>query len=117
MPDSNANTQLKRGDKNLLELAPVPAVLLRLRKPLIVLAHTAAFTVSLMLSFLLTNNMRFERTWLVEQYPMLLLFFLIIKLPIFGLFKQYRGWWRYVGISDLTGILRSSLSSTLIFVF
>src|SRR4030042_2913494 len=47
---------------------------------------------------------------------MLLLFFLIIKLPIFVLFKQDRGWWRYVGISDLTGILRSSLSSTLIIV-
>jgi FlaA1/EpsC-like NDP-sugar epimerase len=46
----------------------------------------------------------------------LLLFFLVIKLPIFAFFKQYRGWWRYVGISDLTGIMRASLVSTVIIV-
>jgi FlaA1/EpsC-like NDP-sugar epimerase len=69
-----------------------------------------------MLSFLLANNMQFRHHWLVEQYPVLLVFFIIIKLAVFGLFKQYRGWWRYVGISDLTGILRASLVSTLIVV-
>ncbi len=60
--------------------------------------------------------MRFERPGWVDIYPPLLLFFLIIKLPVFGLFKQYRGWWRYVGISDLLGIFRASLISTLIIV-
>jgi FlaA1/EpsC-like NDP-sugar epimerase len=45
-----------------------------------------------------------------------LLFFLIVKLPIFGLFQQYRGWWRYVGISDLRGILLASLTSTSVIV-
>jgi FlaA1/EpsC-like NDP-sugar epimerase len=68
------------------------------------------------MSFLLTNNMQFRRSWLMEQYPSLLVFFIIIKLAVFGLFKQYRGWWRYVGISDLTGILQASLVSTLIIV-
>jgi FlaA1/EpsC-like NDP-sugar epimerase len=90
--------------------------LLRFRKPLIILAHIIAFAASLMLCFLMANNMQFRRTWLLEQYPALLVFFLIIKLPIFGLFKQYRGWWRYVGISDLLGILRASLVSTLVIV-
>ncbi|MHC4185058.1 MAG: hypothetical protein ACYSR4_03890 [Planctomycetota bacterium] len=60
--------------------------------------------------------MQFRRSWLVEQYPSLLVFFIIVKLLVFGLFKQYRGWWRYVGISDLTGILQASLVSTLIIV-
>jgi FlaA1/EpsC-like NDP-sugar epimerase len=41
---------------------------------------------------------------------------LLIKLPVFGIFKQYRGWWRYVSIADLLGILRASLVSTLILV-
>jgi len=49
-------------------------------------------------------------------YPALLMFFLIIKLSVFGLFKQYRGWWRYVGISDLLGIFGASLISTFIIV-
>ncbi len=90
--------------------------LMRYRRILIIFAHIAAFAVSLMLSFLVANNMQFRRDWLVEQYPSLLFFFIIIKLVVFGLFKQYRGWWRYVGISDLIGILRASLVSTLIIV-
>jgi FlaA1/EpsC-like NDP-sugar epimerase len=87
-----------------------------MRKPLIVLAHAAVFAASLLLSFLVAYNMQFRRMWLVEQYPILLVFFLVVKLPVFGAFEQYRGWWRYVGISDLLGILRASLVSTLIIV-
>ncbi|MFZ0035520.1 MAG: nucleoside-diphosphate sugar epimerase/dehydratase [Sedimentisphaerales bacterium] len=60
--------------------------------------------------------MQFRHDWLTEQYPLLLFFFIFIKLVVFGLFKQYHGWWRYVGISDLIGILRASLVSTLIIV-
>ena len=114
MPDSNTKTQLKHGNQNPSELSPVPAALLRFRKPLIVLAHIVAFAISLMLSFLVAKNMRFKRDWFVNQYPALLLLFIIIKLPVFGLLKQYRGWWRYVGISDLFGIIRASILSTLI---
>jgi FlaA1/EpsC-like NDP-sugar epimerase len=94
---------------------PAPAGFwLTFRKPLIIVAHSAAFAVSLMFSFLVANNMQFRREWLVGQYPFLLLFFLAVKLPVFGCFKQYRGWWRYVSISDLLGIFRASLVSTLI---
>ncbi len=68
-----------------------------------------------MLSFLIVQNMQFKQEWL-KLYPALLLFFLVVKLPVFGIFKQYRGWWRYVGISDLHGIVRASLVSTCIIV-
>jgi FlaA1/EpsC-like NDP-sugar epimerase len=115
MPDSHTNTRLKHGNQIPPEFSPVPAVLLRFRKPLIVIAHTVVFAASLLLSFLLIHNMQLKRAWL-ELYPPLLLFVLIVKLPVFGLFKQYRGWWRYVGISDLTGIMRASLVSTFVLV-
>ena len=69
-----------------------------------------------MLAFLLANNMQFKHSWLLQQYPVLLVFFIIIKLLVFAAFKQYRGWWRYVGITDLTGIAAASLVSTLIIV-
>ncbi len=111
MPESERNTQVQ--DPLAISPSP-PSLLLRFRKPLIILAHIIAFAISLMLSFLVANNMQFQRSWSIEQYPFLLLFFLIIKLPVFGFFKQYRGWWRYVGISDLLSILRASLVSTLI---
>jgi FlaA1/EpsC-like NDP-sugar epimerase len=116
MADSNTNTQLKDKNQNPPVLSTPPTVLLTFRKPLIILAHIIAFAASLMLSFLLASNMQFRYRWLVEQYPLLLFFFIIIKLIIFGLFRQYSGWWRYVGISDLLGILRASLVSTLIIV-
>ena len=115
MADSNTNKQLKHENQSPSELSPPPPILLRFRKPLIVLAHIAVFAASLMLSFLLVNNMQFKRSWLV-LYPALVLFFLIVKLLVFGFFEQYRGWWRYVGISDLLGILRASMVSTLIIV-
>lgn len=98
------------------DLSPPPAMLLRFRRPLVVLAHIIVFAASLMLSFLLANNMQFRRSWLVEQYPLFLLFFIIIKLVAFGFFKQYRGWWRYVSISDLTEIVGASVLSTLVIV-
>ncbi|MHC4556915.1 MAG: polysaccharide biosynthesis protein [Planctomycetota bacterium] len=117
MPETNRNTQLNSEDQNLPEISTLPpAALLRFRKVLIILAHIIAFTISLALSFLVTKNMQFKRDWFVEQYPYLLLFFIVIKLPVFGLFKQYTGWWRYVGIFDLIGILRASLVSTLVIV-
>jgi len=116
MPDSNTNTRLKNKNQSRLGVTtPQPAVLLTFRKPLIILAHIVAFAASLMLSFLMAHEMQFKSTWL-KLYPTLVLFFLVVKLPVFALFKQYRGWWRYVGISDLLGILRASLISTLIIV-
>jgi len=116
MPETNTNTQLNNKNQNLPEFPTYPpATLLRFRKSLIILAHILACAASLMLSFLVVQNMQFRREWLV-LYPTLLLFFLIVKLPVFGLFKQYRGWWRYVGISDLLGIFGASLISTSIIV-
>ena len=123
MAETNANMQFNNEHQSLAELSAPPATMLRLRKFLIILAHLLAFAASLMFSFLVANDMDFTpddkpfaESWLVMQYPVLLTFFVIVKLIIFSLFKQYRGWWRYVGISDLLGILRASLVSTLIIV-
>ncbi len=117
MPETNTNTQLNFKNQNLLKSSThPPSMLLRFRRGMIILAHIIAFASSLMLSFLVVHKMRFERPGWVNIYPPLLLFFLVVKLPVFGLFKQYRGWWRYVGISDLRGIFRASLISTLIIV-
>ncbi len=117
MPETNTKTQLNLKNQNLpISSSHPPTILLRFRRGMIILAHIIAFACSLMLSFLVVHKMRFERPGWVDIYPPLLLFFLIVKLPVFGLFKQYRGWWRYVGTSDLREIFRASLISTLIIV-
>jgi FlaA1/EpsC-like NDP-sugar epimerase len=116
MPDSSTETPSENKIQGPTETSKPPAALLRFRRPLIIVAHLLAFTASLLLSFLVAYNMQFRRDWLVNKYPLMLFFFILIKLPVFGLFGQYRGWWRYVGISDLMGILRASLVSTLVIV-
>jgi len=116
MPEINRNINPDNKEQKVPEFSTgFLGILLRIRRPMIVLAHIIAFAFSLMLSFLVVQNMQFRAEWL-KLYPALLMFFLIVKLPIFGIFKQYRGWWRYVGISDLLGIFGASLVSTFIIV-
>ena len=90
-------------------------VMLRFRKVLIILTHIVMFAMALMVAFLLTNNMRTDE-WFIEKFPSMLLFILPVKLIVFALFRQYRGWWRYVGIFDLLGIAKASLASTFLIV-
>jgi FlaA1/EpsC-like NDP-sugar epimerase len=116
MLDSSTNTGQTDKIQNLLDVTTPPTVRLRFRKALIILAHIVAFAASLMLSSLVVHSMSFRGNWLINEYLPLLLFFVVIKLLVFGLFKQYLGWWRYVSISDLVGILRASLVSSLIIV-
>ena len=108
----NQTPNLEESEDDSLSLM---GVMLRFRKALIILTHIAMFAAALMAAFLLTNNMSF-RGWLIEKFPPMLLFMLPVKLIIFGLFRQYRGWWRYVGISDLLGIAKASVASTFLIV-
>ncbi|MBN2272216.1 MAG: polysaccharide biosynthesis protein [Sedimentisphaerales bacterium] len=116
MPEPNTDAQQEDKGPGTEHLSHPAMALLRFRKPLIILAHIVAFAASLLLSFLVASNMEIKQQWLLEQFPPLLFFVLLVKLPVFALFKQYRGWWRYVGISELSGIVRASLVSTLIIV-
>jgi FlaA1/EpsC-like NDP-sugar epimerase len=119
IPESNSNTGAETKDDNLKgPRYPHSDSILTFRKPLIVCAHIVVFAVSLMLSFLVMSSMDFtpsdvpvEKSWVMEQYPILLLLFISVKLLIFGLFKQYRVWWRNVGVSHLVGILLLTLAS------
>jgi len=114
MSKNKQNQHLKTDSTNDLFGEPVSQHrLLRHRRLLLIFAHAIVFSVSLMLAFLLANNMRFTEQWLRHSYPTLLVFALAIKLVVFGFLKQYRGWWRYVGISELLAILRCSVVSTL----
>ena len=116
MVEENPNIQTSQEPKEKGDIEMPPAGILRFRKQMIMLAHIVAFAISLMMAFLLVNNMQFRSEWLVQQYPKLLLCFVIIKILVFGYFKQYQGWWRFVSISDLLAIVKASLVSTLILV-
>ncbi len=117
MVEPNKYGITQRTEENKTKIStPVVEGILRYRKLLIILAHIVSFAVSLLLSFLITKNMRLSRAWVFYQYPAMLLLSLPIKLVIFALFRQYKCWWRYVGISDLMGITKASLASTAVIV-
>ena len=88
--------------------------ILRFRRTLILLAHLGCFAAALSLAFLFAFNMQILRKWVIYPFPILLLFFLPIKLIVFGRFRQYSGWWRYVGLSDLLQIAKASLVSSIV---
>ncbi|MEN6307329.1 MAG: nucleoside-diphosphate sugar epimerase/dehydratase [Anaerohalosphaeraceae bacterium] len=95
---------------------PLPKGLLHNRKTLIILAHIIAFTAALALAFLFMHSMQILRRWAIYPFPIMLVLVLPIKLFVFGYFKQYRGWWRYVGVSDLLKIAKASLISAIILI-
>ena len=112
--DPQPNHTVIRPTKRPPGLERAPGWLIRHRRSLIVTAHSVAFVLSLLLSFLVTNFMRFSAAWFLGQFPYWLGVALAIKLTVYGLFGQYRGWWRYVGIADLFSIFHASFTSTLI---
>ena len=95
-----------------------PKGLLRYRRLLIVLAHIFCFIAALTLAFIFTfsySDLSSKRR-IVFQLPLLLVAVVPIKLIIFGWFRQYQGWWRYVGLSDLMQIAKASLISTIVLI-
>lgn len=89
---------------------------LRWRRPLIVGAHLASFILSMFLAFLFVHSMHLDRRWMVFPFPILLLVAVPIKIVVFGCFRQYRGWWRYVGIADLVDIAKGAVLSALLII-
>ena len=92
----------------------LPKGVLRFRRFLILLAHLGCFVAALLLAFLFAFNMQILRKWFIFQFPILLMFILPVKLIVFGQYRQYSGWWRYVGLSDLMQIAKASLVSSII---
>ena len=116
MPQIEKNIQ-STDEEQKIPASEMPVVsFLRFRKILIIFAHIGVFAVGLMLSFVMAYNMRFEAEWFLQKYPIILLWCLVVKIPVFAIAKQYRGWWRYVSVTDLVGIAGASLASTLIIV-
>jgi FlaA1/EpsC-like NDP-sugar epimerase len=111
-------TEKQENTSNTAKEIPVSKGLIRYRKLFIILAHVGTFITSLFLAFmfLYAYNTQSMRRWAIYPFLILLLAILPAKLLIFAYFKQYRGWWRYVGMSDLLKIARASLVSTALLV-
>ncbi len=91
---------------------------LKYRRFYILLAHTVCFFVAMGLAFTLSfaYGDYSSRRRLIFQLPLLFAVALPVKLIIFRYFKQFRGWWRYVGLTDLLLIVKASLASLIVLI-
>lgn len=92
-----------------------PDALLRYRMPLIVLSQIVLVCISYYSSFVLRLDSNFDasaRALFWQTLPLVI----VVKLVIFYHFGLLRGWWRYVGMSDVLNITSAAfLASVLLF--
>ena len=74
-----------------------------------------AIALALFLAFLVRFDFYLpERFW--NTYPLLLLFALVVKFPIFWQQGLSRGWWRYVSMADIILLARANLFASMGFI-
>src|SRR5437870_13318229 len=93
----------------------VPALerILRLRRPMIVLAHAVLVALAYWLAFAL----RFEFRLLPDElskWSQTLPFVLVVRLLVFQWFHLYVGLWRYVSMRDIVVILKAGTLSSVV---
>ncbi len=110
MPDTKTQ---RESDRQTVEKG-----LLKYRRLLILAAHIGSFFVAMGLAFTLAfaYGDYSSRRRLIFQFPLLFAVALPVKLIVFSHFRQFRGWWRYVGLTDLLLIVKASLVSLMLLV-
>ncbi len=87
--------------------------ILKYRKVVIVLSQIALLTLAYYFSFLLRFDFQLGGSYqavFLQTLPIAL----GIKLLTFFYFRLFRGWWRYVGMSDLLDIIKAALASSVL---
>jgi FlaA1/EpsC-like NDP-sugar epimerase len=87
--------------------------ILKCRKIVIILSQIALLTLAYYFSFLLRFDFKLREPYsavFLQTLPIAL----GIKLLAFFYFRLFRGWWRYVGMSDLLDIIKAALSSSVL---
>lgn len=82
-------------------------------KSRIIIAHLFFFWVSLFMSFIVLNQMQINE-WFGPVFWNVFIAVATVKLIVYGLFRQYQGWWRYVSVSDLFSIISATHVSLII---
>lgn len=74
------------------------------------------FVVGYLLSFGVAYNFRFHQPAFMQYMLPLMPLNVVIKAVVFGFFRLYRAWWRYVGLRDLLSVVAASYVSWVIFL-
>ena len=83
------------------------------RRPLILVSQICVLTISYYVSFLLRFDFRPDASYQL-QFLQTLFPVLAVELIAFYVFGLLRGWWRYVGMSDVLDICKAASVSTVV---
>ncbi len=78
--------------------------------------YQVLFAGGYVLSFGVAYNFRFNLPAFTDYLLLLMPLNVAVKAVVFGLFRLYRGWWRYVGLRDLLSVFWASWVSWLVFL-
>jgi FlaA1/EpsC-like NDP-sugar epimerase len=87
--------------------------ILRYRKIAIIFFQVILLALTYYASFLLRFDFKLDEPYLsvfIQTLPLAL----VTKLVVFSFFRLFRGWWRYVGMSDLLDIIKAAFSSAVL---
>jgi len=92
--------------------------LLRRRRTLIITSQLVLVVASYLLSFLLRFDfdLTTQNNWPLNTFLKSLPLLLLLRAAAFYYWDLYRGWWRYVGMSDLLDIIKAVLTSSIVFM-
>ena len=94
----------------------VQTPLLKYRHPIIVLSQLFLFALTYYFSFLLRFDFNLHEPF-THSFLKTLPVVVSVKLLVFSYFRLFRGWWRYVGMSDLLDIIKAAaISAPLVYL-
>ena len=82
---------------------------------MIILLHLGLIPIAYWIAFLLRFDGVVPQRY-VEAFWVTLPILLALRMGAFAIFRQFRGWWRYVGMHDLAALVNALSWSTLVFV-
>jgi FlaA1/EpsC-like NDP-sugar epimerase len=90
----------------------IPDTLLRIRRPLVILAHVALWIVAYVAAFLIRFDGEMPAAYFNTTYALWLVPLLVLRTAIYGWFGLFHGLWRYTGQRDLLDLAKATSASS-----
>ncbi|HST58909.1 MAG TPA: nucleoside-diphosphate sugar epimerase/dehydratase [Longimicrobium sp.] len=93
----------------------LPALLLRLRRPIVLALHLLLIPVGFYAAFSLRFDFQPPQPY-IELFWRTVPYLAALRLACFALFGLFHGWWRHVGMRDLVDLVRATTLSSVLLV-
>lgn len=93
----------------------LPALLIRLRRPIVLALHLLLIPLAYYGAFALRFDFRPPQVY-VDLFWRTVPYLVVLRLACFALFGLFHGWWRHVGMRDLVDLVRATTLSSVLLV-